>query len=379
METIKKIYRDLTGPTTDADQWASFCDSVKAAGIEILAAGGNADPVNKSEGLRYLSRILRGALEMHVEYSDPMDPVLFNRTNERLKYGFDNPDNIYSTCTLNDQHRYEIRGNRGSVSYLSVNLSNSDTTGKMLLTGFVEAADLVTDAAGNFNLQLGGERQPHNWLPILPGTNTLMIRQSFLDRARETAARYDIRRISPRRITDAFTEAKARENLEHAEQWFCRTGRTMLGWANNLLPTMNELPPADQAYVQSLGADPRMYYYWSSWRLAPEEILLIHLPELPASGMWSLCLSNLWLESLDYTQYRINFNSVTAKQNPDGSVTLAIADQDPGIANWLNTSGHPQGNMMFRWTKADRIIHPRVRLVKRDAVNWESQMRRWTD
>jgi len=75
---------------------------------------------------------------MHVEYSDPMDPVLFNRTNERLNTASIIPTHIYSTCTLNDQHRYEIRGNCGSVSYLSVNLSNSDTTGKMLLTGFVE-------------------------------------------------------------------------------------------------------------------------------------------------------------------------------------------------------------------------------------------------
>jgi hypothetical protein len=43
--------------------------------------------VNKSEGLRYLARLLRGALEMYVEYSDPVDPVLFKRTSERLKYG----------------------------------------------------------------------------------------------------------------------------------------------------------------------------------------------------------------------------------------------------------------------------------------------------
>jgi hypothetical protein len=367
-----------TGSTADADQWASFCDNVKAAGMEILAAGAHADPLNKSEGLRYLTRILRGALEMYVEYSDPVDPVLFKRTNERLKYGFDNPDNIYSTCTVSDQHEYEIRGNRGSVSYLSINLSNSDTTGKMLLTAFLEDADLLTDAAGDFAVRLGGEPQSRNWLPLPKGTNTLMIRQSFLDRSKEAEARYSIRRLSPQQAGDTLSEAKARDNLERAEQWFCRTGRTMLGWANNLLPTVNELPPADQAYVQSLGADPRMYYYWSSWRIAPDEVLLIHLPELPASGMWSLCLSNLWLESLDYTQYRINFNSATAKQNPDGSVTLAIAGADPGIANWLNTGGHPQGNMMFRWTKADRIIHPRVELATRNSVNWESKLRRWT-
>ncbi len=362
---------------TDAEQWALFCDNIKAAGKEILAAGTHVDTVNKTEGLRYLSRILRGALEMYVEYSDPVDPVLFKRTNERLKYGFDNPDNIYSTCTVSDKHCYEIRGNRGSVSYLSINLSNSDTTGKMLLTGFLEAGDMDTDADGNFVVIIGGDAQPRNWLPLPAGTNTLMIRQSFLDRSKEREAQYSIRRLSPRDAGDAMTEERARNNLHLAEQWFSRTGKTMLGWTKNMLRTINQLPAADQAYVQSLGADPRMYYYWSAWRLEPNEVLLVHLPELPATGMWSLCLSNFWLESLDYTQHRINFNSETARQNADGSITIAIAASDPGIANWLNTCGHPQGNIMFRWTKAERIIDPQVELAKLDAVNWQNKLKRW--
>jgi hypothetical protein len=362
---------------SDADQWASLCDRVKATGMEILASGAGADPLNRSEGLRYLARLLRGALEMYVEYSDPVDPVLFKRTHERLKYGFDNPDNIYSTCTVSERHRYEIHGHLGSVAYLSINLSNADLTGKMLLTGFLEGGDLTSDAQGNFVVRLGGEPQSKNWLPLPPGTNTLMIRQSFLDRSKETEAHYSIRRLSPRTADDALTEPKARENLHRAEEWFCRTGSSMLGWAKNLLPTMNELPAADQDYVRSLGADPRMYYYWSAWRLARGEALLIHLPELPAEGMWSLCLTNAWLESLDYTQYRINFNSATAQRNPDGSVTIAIADSDPGIPNWLNACGHAQGNMMFRWTKADRIVDPRVQLVKLDSVAWDDKLKRW--
>jgi hypothetical protein len=366
-----------TKPAADAEQWVSFCDNIKATGMQILATGAEADPVNKSEALRYLARILRGALEMYVEYSDPVDPVLFKRTSEHLKYGFDNPDNIYSTCTVSERHQYEVRGNLGSVAYLSINLSNADLTGKMLLTGFLEADELSRDVQGNFVVRLGGEPQPKNWLPLPPGTNTLMIRQSFLDRSKETEAGYAIRRVSPRTAEDALTESRARENLRRAEQWFCRTGSAMLGWAKNLLSTMNELPAADQDYVRSLGADPRMYYYWSAWRLAPGEALLVHLPELPAEGMWSLCLTNFWLESLDYTQYRINFNSATAQRNRDGSVTVAIADTDPGVPNWLNTCGHAQGNMMFRWTKADRIIDPRVELVKLERVTWDDKLKRW--
>ena len=363
----------------DIEQWIAFCDGVKSAGQDILGGGVQTDAVNRSEGLRYLGRILRAALEMYLEYSDPFDPVLFKRTHERLKYGFDNPDNIYSMCSISDSCCYEIRGNRGSVAYLSINLSNADTAGKMLLCGFLESGDILADDAGNFSVRLGGDALPRNWLPLPTGTNTLMIRQSFLDRSKEREAQYSIRRLSPRTVDAAMTEARARDNLHQAEQWFSRTGKTMLGWSRNMLLTLNRLPPADQAYVQSLGADPRMYYYWSAWRLEPGEILLVHLPELPAAGMWSLCLSNFWLESLDYTQYRINFNSETAQKNADGSVTIAIAAAAPGIPNWLNTCGHTQGNIMFRWTKAERIVDPQVELIQSNGVDWGAKLRRWPD
>ena len=49
-----------TQAVSDADQWASFCDRVKSTGMEILASGAEADQVNRSEGLRYLARLLRG-------------------------------------------------------------------------------------------------------------------------------------------------------------------------------------------------------------------------------------------------------------------------------------------------------------------------------
>jgi hypothetical protein len=317
-------------------------------------------------------------LETYVEYSDPIDPVLFKRTHARLKYGFDNPDNIYSTCAISDRHHYELGGNKGTVSYLSINLSSSDTTGQMLPTGFLEGTDLVTDDEGNFVVLLGGAPRERNWVAVPRGTNTLMVRQSFLDRGRETEAHYEIRRLSPRTAAAGGPlGARAGENLLRAAQWFCGTGRSMLGWANNLLPTMNQLPPADQDYVRSLGADPRMYYYWSSWRVGRGEALLIHLPEVPAAGMWSLCLTNIWLESLDYTHHRINFNSATARSNADGSVTMAITETDPGIPNWLETCGHAQGCMMFRWTKADRVVNPQVELVRLSDVDMRDKLRRW--
>jgi hypothetical protein len=44
--------------------------------------------------------------------------------------------NGHRSAIVSERHQYEIRGNLGSVAYLSINLSNADLTGRMLLTGF---------------------------------------------------------------------------------------------------------------------------------------------------------------------------------------------------------------------------------------------------
>ena len=43
--------------------WLDFCESLKSAGAEILAAGTPTDDLNRAEGFRYLTRLLRLSLE----------------------------------------------------------------------------------------------------------------------------------------------------------------------------------------------------------------------------------------------------------------------------------------------------------------------------
>jgi hypothetical protein len=49
-----------------------------------------------------------------------------------------------------------------------------------------------------------------------------------------------------------------------------------------------------------------------------------------------------------------------------------ISERDPGIANWLELCGHPQGVMMLRWQRLERALTaadgPRVEVVPFDEV-----------
>ena len=54
--------------------------------------------------------------------------------------------------------------------------------------------------------------------------------------------------------------------------------------------------------------------------------------------------------------------------NADGSVRIVISDGDPGVPNWLDTSGHHTGVMFFRWLHADIAQQPVCHVVKRSAL-----------
>jgi hypothetical protein len=101
------------------ETWSQFCDHLKRCGQQILRPETPADPATRAEGYRYLTRLLRIALEMHVEFADPAFPSFFKTSHETAKIGADNPDNIYEYSRLNGSMKYRIHGNRGTVSYLS--------------------------------------------------------------------------------------------------------------------------------------------------------------------------------------------------------------------------------------------------------------------
>jgi hypothetical protein len=65
-------------------------------------------------------------------------------------------------------------------------------------------------------------------------------------------------------------------------------------------------------------------------------------------------------------------NNTQAQADPDGKVRIVVADQNPGVANWVETLGHRRGFLQFRWQRVSRQLTdadgPTVELVDLDAV-----------
>ncbi len=345
----------------DGTVWDEFCDALKAAGKIVQSEKAPKDPFNQAEGYRYLARLLRGGLEGFLEFRDPMFPQLRCGAHETIKLGADNPDNRYESATINPRYDYRISGSRGTVDYLgfSTIINKYASGGTMEVTGHIDARNMELGPDGCIDIIVSGTEKPGNWLPMGESSNSITVRQTFQDRVHEQRAELKIERINATgERPEPLTAKKLERGLQGAVRFVQGSATLFEGWAESFLPIMNQLPPADQAYCQSIGGDPNIFYFHSGWKLAEDEVLIIEAPEIPECQNWNFQLDNWWMESLDYRHHTIHVNKHTAHYESDGSVRVVISHSDPGVPNWIETAGHTMGTMCWRWIGADK--HPEL-------------------
>ena len=350
---------------TDGTTWRDFCRALESAGDAILQQGTPDDPFQRAEGLRYLTRLLRAGLDSHVESADPRYPRFYQLANETIKIGNDNPDNLYHNANLDGGLRYRIRGRRNSVPYLTFITYGGgyETDGSMRPTGQLDLEDIACDEDGRFELTLSAERCDGNWLPMTSETRTMVVRQTFQDRDRETPADYSIECLDPG-APDTLRVEAIEPALQRAVSFVSGTANLFVEWMNRFEAHTNALPPNDQEMCRQAGGDANIYYHNSRWRLGPKEALLIETTP-PECATWNLQIGNYWMESLDYRHHRIHLNKFTAHYEDDGSVRIVLAHQNPGdgFPNWLETCDHGEGAMLFRYVGASDFPRIETRVV----------------
>jgi hypothetical protein len=351
----------------DGTVWAEFCDSLKETGNVILRSETPDDLFNRGEAWRYLTRLLRASLESHVEFNDPSFPGFFSLADETKKIGNDNPDNIYQNCNVSGKYDYRISGTRGTVDYLSFGTKAGSyaTTGKMEPTGQLNGGELEINPDGTFEIIVSATKKPGNWLPMRADTHSLLVRQTFGDRKKEKRAELKIECLNGEGDNKLDPIALVTQ-LQNTTKWVKNTANLFVDWMEIYREHINKLPSDNQERCQVAGGDATIHYLQSFWKLAPDEALLIHARKIPECRTWNFQLSNYWMESLDYRFFKISTNKHIAHYEKDGSVKIIVAHQDPGpkYPNWLTTTGHDQGGMLFRWVEATEFPGVDCEVVK---------------
>ena len=360
---------DVVARVVSGRSWEQFCDALKAAGAEVLRPETPATELDRAEGWRYLTRLTRVALEMMLEFGNPDFPVFYQASNTTLKIGGDNPDNVYWNATIAGDREYRLRGTRGTVRYLSfaTKANRYAVDGTLASTGELDAPNLQVNADGTFEVIVSKNRHSGNWLPMSADSTMLLVRNTILDRQRETPAIMSIERIGAPAKPQPLSAARIERALISSAAFVKGTAHTFADWVQMFQAKPNELATIDQTMFFRAGGDPNIFYLHGYWKLQSDEALVIEV-QPPQCEFWNFQLDNYWMESLVYRYAPVWVNSHTAKYNPDGSATLTIAHQNRNFSNWIDTDGHSSGSMLLRWTRAQSHPVPRCRVVKIDTA-----------
>lgn len=350
-------------------QWEAFCRALAETGGAALEQLHADTDLDLAEGVRYLTRLTRLALQSGMENNDSSHPYLDRSLGPTLKMGGDNPQGLYLNAPINGADTFVLSGNVGSAVWLSFLSQRSyDAVGEGL-TVFGDALftpDLKCDDEGNFEIVISPDPIGTNTIRTDRFSKTLMIRQ-FFDTTLPVRP-MDLRLQNLTGGADApapLTLEQANDGLQHSAGVFSMMVPIMQQEMIDHGGRPNQFEPDVGNPTSTAGGVPGGNAVTARWRLEPHQALVVSVTPPEPCAYWDVQVGNVWYESFDYRHVISGFTCRDAHVNPDGSVTLVVSEHDPDTANWLQAAGHIEGHIAIRWQLTDgKLPVPTCRVVE---------------
>lgn len=311
------------------------------------------------EGMQYLAGCISGCIHLAVDY-DRDHPFLQSGTGPFTKMGLDNPDTLYFGTRVHAGHEYVVTGRRGTTTDLSFQLLGGEYTDDFVPVSQAAFDDRELEIApdGSFEWRVR---------PTSPGQ--LVIREVYGDwsaqRGTLAIARTDTAGTAPLPLTRQLIEKRyataAKQLVQRVKTWL-----QFPQWFYLDLPVNTMVPPR-----LTPGGLATQYSSVGHFDLRPDQAMVITIPVSDAPYL-GFQLGSLWYISLDYINHQTSLNNTQAQADPDGKVRIVVADQNPGVTNWVETLGHRRGFLQFRWQRVSRELTdadgPTVEVVDIDKV-----------
>lgn len=373
----------------DGSAWDDFCEQLRVAGQVVLRETPDADPVDRVEGYRYLTRMFLMAAARAVEVRTPgTRPQRIGLLPPPLKggIGVQSPNQDHIVQPVDAARRYRITGTAGDVY---THLSSWSPPIPEDAGGFACGADaeawlesfnpnraltphtaVLTDLAdddGTIDVILAvddpgpGER----WMPMVPTTRELMGRVVYDDRGQQTPPRLQIQCLDEYEQPETPTPADMARRLAVAGQLLVGLLADYGGWTRDLLTRENGLEFTREWYERIGGSPDDRHFEFGYWRIPEGHALLIEFPE-PTCQHWNFQLCNHWMENLaDYARGEGYVDRANAARGDDGWVRIVVAHDDPGIPNWIRPD-RDHGIMGLRFVRPATTPEVSTRLLAAD-------------
>ncbi len=355
-------------PHTAPDPWEEFCEQLKRAGHVLRREATPKDDLTLAEGYRKLVRLIRIGFDATVEFADVEHPQVYQSVTPTALGEGESADARYHQAFIDGSSTYRLSGRRGSAPLIEFTVY-AGKIGMQETSRQISALterEFQVDADGRFNIVLSPHAHAGNWMRTEPDANLLYIRQYAHGWGSAESATFDLRKegAGPQRAPlklDAVLRGLTRTAafVDHAVHFWAGIVDRRTATEPNVF---HEIPVTPDPGRPTMPAGHR--FSSGYFRLAADEALLATFTptEVP---YWGLDLTNYWFEPLSYAEQRSNLNNRTVRYEEDGSVRIIIAAERPAAGNWLDTRGHREGTMLFRWSRSSDPPPPiATRVVK---------------
>jgi hypothetical protein len=382
--------RDIAGELADdagsGDQielqaWREFCRRLEAVGEELLSAPFPVPEADRVEGFAHLADQVLCWLGWSLEHSDPAQPFFMRQNDLVTQWGGPSADNVYRHARIDSHRRYRIRGRMHSaedfILALRAGFMHQQHWGTL---AEYTASDLGIRAGDVFEIELGGSARSGEvridadgviHLPLPQGAVMASIREYYFDWSSDEPAMFTIEcldpsgdavRVTATQLVERFDEAAA--GVEHSMRY----------WNQYMID--ERAARVDNTFAGSLILEKGLAaarYAFCFWDLADDEALVIDT-DLPLARYWSFQLYVPgWFETVDPVTRITSRNHMQAEVREANRVQMVVSSVDPGVVNWLDTGGRPQGLCTLRWfwPDVDQEPTPTARVVKLGEVQGE--------
>ena len=203
------------------------------------------------------------------------------------------------------------------------------------------------------------------------GIGSILVRQYIGDRDEEILATYDVEVVGRTPFEDVpySTDAgiaKALREASYGLAFMFTMHRTI---QPELWGTPNRFARLDS---DSFGTDISSadnLYMFGTYQIEEDEALVIELDPLDVR-YWNIAIESRWHETVDYRKRRTHRSLDHAVVDEDGKLRFVLAHGKTPHPNWLETGGHREGWMTFRWVggRESDVALPTVLRVDREEV-----------
>ncbi|MEM7286981.1 MAG: hypothetical protein AAF480_11565 [Actinomycetota bacterium] len=267
--------------------------------------------------------------------------------------GLDNPDTDYWQAPISADATYEIVGRRGTSADLSFQLLTGDYDDPTALptsAGTLTLRDLQCGHDGTYRVEIGPDAGGPNALVPDKLAPMLFCRETFSDWCTERPGTMALRRLHgdpPAPTREKADDLAATLLLRRVDVWLqfapgAKAEITHAGFLHLIEPDTLVGP------LQTGGGLPDQFSASGRFALVRDEALVITASPAAAPYMGIQVGDDLFA-SLPYADRCSSRTAHQSVADPDGDIRWIVSHRDPGVANWIDTTGAAQGFVFIRW------------------------------